>query len=49
MELSGNDEQAEALIRDVAREGQAQDWAKFDGTTADYPRWLTKPNKWFTK
>ena len=46
MELSGNDEQAAASIIDVAKYGKAIDWAKFDGDTADYPHWLTKPNKW---
>lgn len=46
IELLGNEEQAEALIRSVCADGRAQDWARFDGETADYPHWLTKPNKW---
>lgn len=46
MDIPGGEEQAEALIRDVARVGLAQDWAQFGGPTPDYPHWLTKPNKW---
>lgn len=47
MSLPGNDEQAEALIKELAEHGKAHDWARFDGETPDYPHWLTKPNKWF--
>ena len=46
LHLDGAEEQAEALIGDVATVGQAQDWKRFDGDTPDYPHWLTKPNKW---
>lgn len=47
MHLAGNEEQAEALIKEVATVGEACDFAKFNGDTPDYPHWLTKPDKWF--
>ena len=49
IEIVGGDEQAEAIIREVARVGDAHDWARFDGAGKDYPHWLTKPNKWRRK
>jgi len=47
MHLPGNEEQAEALIHELAAYGKAQDWARFDGDAPDYPHFLTKPNRWF--
>lgn len=49
IEIVGGDEQADAIIREVARVGKAKDWARFDGDGKDYPHWLTKPNAWRRK
>ena len=49
IEVVGGDEQADAIIKKIARVGQAKDWARFDGDGKDYPHWLTKPNAWRRK
>lgn len=40
-ELPGNEEQAEAYIRDLAKYGKSNDVARFGDD------WVTKPNRWF--
>ena len=45
LQLSGNEEQAEALIQVVAEDGNANDTARFDND--GLVSYLTKPNKWF--
>jgi len=47
LDLAGNAEQAEAIIREVARRGQAQDWTAVNHDLPSYPHFLTKPRKWF--
>lgn len=49
IELAGSEEQMHALIVAVAKEGHAQDWARFDGELESYPHFLTKPNRWLPK
>jgi len=47
--LIGSEEQMHAMIVEVAKEGRAQDWARFDGEMETYPHFLTKPNRWLPK
>jgi len=42
MAVCANDEQIEAMISDLAKYGDAQDYARFEDG-----KYLTKPNKWF--
>lgn len=44
-----NDEQAEALIRDIARAGAAPDCAGFERPGMHGRAYLTKPTKWGVK
>lgn len=43
-EIIANDEQVEAMISELAKFGDAQDWAHFDDG-----KYITKPNKWFKR
>lgn len=47
--LEGSEEQMHAIIVEIAKAGGAIDWARFDGESASYPHYLTKPNKWLPK
>lgn len=49
VEIEGSEEQMHAMIVSVAREGHAQDWARFDCELEGYPHFLTKPNRWLPK
>lgn len=46
VELSGSEEQVEAVIVEIAREGRALDWARFDSDAPSYPHFVVKPNRW---
>lgn len=47
VEFDGSEEVAEAVVREVATVGAADDWARFDGGGESYPHFVTKPNRWY--
>ena len=46
-EVEASYEGIEHFMREVAREGKAQDLCRFDGDAPTYPHLLTKPTAWF--
>lgn len=45
-EIRGSFEAVETWVAEVARVGNAIDWARFDGEGNGYPAYLTKPAAW---
>lgn len=45
-EVRGSAEAVETWLAEVARQGKAVDWARFDADAPGYPAYLTKPAAW---